>query len=373
MSNIKIVDNGEYGEIICRFLQSNLHKVVKVEGNDLWEILSDILIGTKETRFGPRPTPENAVVIRSVVKKATDMALPIPILIPWGGRKMDKNLSLDVAELSALRQLLHVDEMVKKFYAPGLIMRIRIEDINARWLYKENEGIDDYSSSLQSLIRLIKGDSKILGVRESEVMNLDEYMTLAEEYSELLSKAIWAMEEFPDMDIMQIPEYVTLLEKGWKGDIPKHQRDYYLDRYKRLYPGKEKEEYYSMLADYFAGSKVRYDLNGRCAPMTRVKDFIQINFAHPVPGAPRSIFSNTLYYRTVPESMGRTHIAPWRAKGFLEIMDDIVTPKLIHPGAEHEALRKNITTFESEHEDSVQVRTDYAYMDSMVRYMPVIM
>lgn len=361
---------GEYGEIIRRFFQSNLHKVAKVEGEELWEILAEVLIGTKETRFGPRPKPEDAVVVRSVIKTAIDMLQPIPVLVPWGGRKMDKNLSLDVAELSALRQLLHVDEMVKKFYAPGLLINIRIEDTGARWLYKDNDGIDDYSIGLQNLVNIIKGDSKITAIRESELMDYDTYASLSEEYSELLFKAIWAMEEFPDMDKKLIPEYVTLLEKGWIGDIPKVQRDYYLSRYEKMNPGKSKDEYYTMLADYLAGSKVRYLLNGRAEPKTPVGKHIQITFAHPIPGAPRNLFSNTLYYRTVPESMGRTHIAPWRAKGYLEIVDDLVMPKIVHPGATYEGIRKNVTEVTGDDGNSVVIRTDFSYSDSSFIYVP---
>ena len=78
-----------------------------------------------------------------------------------------------------------------------------------------------------------------------------------------------------------------------------------------------------MAADYLGGAKARYVLNGRAAPTSCIEGdpYIGISFVPPIPGAPVSLFSNTLYYRTVPMKDGRTHIAPWRAKGYLEIGD----------------------------------------------------
>jgi hypothetical protein len=79
-----------------------------------------------------------------------------------------------------------------------------------------------------------------------------------------------------------------------------------------------------MISDYFAGAKVRYDLNGRAQPVTPVGSFIQVTFIPTVPGAPVSLFNNALYWRTVPASQGRTHIPPWRAKGYFKIGTEVL-------------------------------------------------
>jgi len=89
------------------------------------------------------------------------------------------------------------------------------------------------------------------------------------------------------------------------------------------------EDYIIMAADYLGGAKARYDLNGRAEPHTPVGSFISISFIPPIPGSPVSMFNNVLYYRTVPANQGRTHIAPWRAKGYLEIdVDNSVKAKV---------------------------------------------
>lgn len=355
---------GEYGDIIRSYFQRSFPKIATMKGKDLLEILTSVMVGSKELRFGSLPSPENLVTIRKTMTKAIDLGLPIPVLVPWGGRKMDKNLSIDVAEVAALKQLTMVDECVRKLYPPGLRIQIRIEDVNAEWLYKEDDGIQEYSSSMSKLIDIVKGETRMMGIRESWMMDKEQYIFLAKMYSKLLKDVLIAQIAMPSMDVATVPAYQTLVEKGWKGLIPKEQRDYYLERYARMYPNLSEEEHIELLADYFAGSKVRYDLNGRCAPEGPVGSFIQMNFAHPVPGAPDSIFNNTLYYRTVPASHGRTHIAPWRAKGYMDVVGNEAVARLVHPGATMADLIPNSATlFDEAADKSVVIKTDYTYRD----------
>lgn len=378
IEKMKVIAKGEYSPIIRRYFQGSLPKTAVIKGKDLLEILTTILLGSKDQRYGPKPSPESLVAIRVTIQKAVELGLPIPVLVPWGGRKMDKDIKLDIAEVSAIRQLLSVDECVRNVYPPGLQIRVRIEDINAEWLYKDSEGIEEYSSGMQKLITMTKGDTKIIGIVESEMMDKGKYMKLATSYSILLSRVIGHQIASPDVNVWDIPEYQKLAERGWKGDIPKEQRDYYLDRYKRIEPNISDVEAVMKLADYFAGSKVRYDLNGRGNPQTEVGSFIQINFAHPVPGAPEAIFNNTLYYRTIPGNLARTHIAPWRAKGYLAMIDDQVTPKLVNPGAETKELRSNTVMLVNENNetDTLLIQADYTYSENvfaMPYILPVMM
>lgn len=319
---VKLLNKDPYGEVICRYFAQSHPKSIQPTTKQLLDILTIVLIGDKNVRYGPVPDPEQLVVVRKVIADAIAAGIPIPILVPWGGRKLDKALKLDIAELSALKQILDIDEMVRKYYPLGLQINVRIEDINAAWLYKDEEGIAEYSKGMQQMIKMFKGDALIQGLLESEIMNAGDYIAMATMYSKLLTDVILAQMENSDVDVLQLPSYLTLVEKGWKGRIPAEQRNYYLDRYQVMDPGKTRLEYARKLADYFAGSKVRYDLNGRGDAKHWANQFIQINFATPVPGAPLSIFNNTLYYRTVPTKDGRTHIAPWRSKGYLEIQPD---------------------------------------------------
>lgn len=370
---MKVTGKGEYGELIRHYFQGSFPEIAVKKGKDLLNILTDVLVGSKDLRYGPLPSPEALVTIRKTIQKAIEFGEPIPILVPWGGRKMDKNLSLDIAEISGLKQLLRVDECVRKSYAPGLLIRVRIEDINAEWLYNDQQGIQEYSEGMTKLIGMIKGNTKIIGVLESQMMGRMDYFRKANEYSPLLQRVLESKRLYPTVETKDILAYQELISRGWVGEIPQEQREYYIGRYRKLYPNQSEEVYEKLLADYFAGSKARYDLNGRGDPKTEVGSFIQINFAHPVPGAPATIFNNTLYYRTIPACLTRTHIAPWRAKGYLSVIGDIVTPKIVFPGQDLEELVMNSTRLSKEDDsEALIVSTDYRYEDDLSPYlMPI--
>mgnify|MGYP003433826117 FL=1 len=375
MTKMKVNGQGEYSDLITRYFQNSFPEIAVVKGKDLLEILTTILVGSKNLRYGSMPSPENLVTIRKTIFKAVEMGLPIPVLIPWGGRKMDVKLKLDVAEVSALRQLLAVDQCIRKVYSPGLQMRVRIEDLNAIWLYKSEEGVEEYSEGMKTLIDMLKGDTKIIGVRESEMMNKQQYLDMSEEYALLINAVLTLQLAYPSMSVWDMDPYKELVSKGWKGEIPKEQREYYLDRYKRMDEDLADSEATAKLADYFGGSKTRYDLNGRGNPVTEVGSFIQINFSHPVPGAPEGIFNNTLYYRTIPGNMARTHIAPWRAKGYLQISESYNTPKLVFPGTKISDIIKGKTLLVDENDENkfVEISTDHVYQISLAEAMPYIM
>jgi hypothetical protein len=360
---MKVTSMGEYGEIISRYFQSGFPKSATTSKSQILDIVTDLLVGTKEYRQGPKPSVESLYTIRQTLAKAIEKGVSIPVVVPWGGRKMDKTLGLDVAEVSAIRQILQVDNVVRKVYAPGLKIRIRIEDLNAEWLYKEITGIKRYSYDLKTLVDLVKGEAQMIGVLETEMMDYGEYMQLSARYSDLLKTVLKVQTMSPNADIREISAFKELLSKGWKGEIPLEQREYYLKRYRKLYPELQEDDYITKLADYFGGSKARHDMKGLGAPTLEDGSYLQINFATPVPGAPRDMFSNTLYYRTIPESYGRTHIAPWRGKGYIEILDDNPIPKITCEKIN--GMYESEITIEGE-DNSVNVRTDYTLATAVI-------
>lgn len=295
---------------------------MKVSAKQLLEILTLIIVGDKDLRYGPVPRPEQLVVIRKTIMDAITLGVPIPVLVPWGGRKLHKSLKLDVAEVSAIRQIIRVDEAVRMYYPIGMDINVAIEDTGARWLYKEEDGIEEYSMGLQKLIEMLKGDSSIKGIRESELMDNAAYDLASKTFSDLLYKVITQQLLTPLVDVNILPAFQELTRLGWKGELPAEQRNYYLDRYRVMEPGQTQDHYVWKLADYFAGSKARYVLNGRGNPASKVDSYIKLSFINAIPGAPTSMFNNTLYYRTIDMKDGKTHIAPWRSKGFLEIQPD---------------------------------------------------
>ncbi len=370
----KIIGKGEYGNVISQYFKSSFPKIATFKNGELLEVLTDVLIGTKEYRYGSKPNIESQYRIRETLRKAIELRAPIPILVPWGGRKVDPTISVDIAEVSAVRQLVMVDQLVKQFYPPGLHIHIRIEDTGAFWIYRvqdTDESIERYSSDMIKLVDFLKGDTSIEPIRESKLMNRQEYFRLSEEYSELIEETIQTLREFKGLDINSIPAFKKLKDAGWVGDINKEQQAYYVERYKKLYPNLKQGEYDLMLADYLGGSKARYDLKGVAEPDSSVGSYIKISFVPPIPGAPEGMFNNTLYYRTLPASHGRTHIAPWRGKGYLELVDEVPVAKITYSSRDIPDLFRNEVEISEDEHNALIIRVDYVLTSSIANLYAV--
>lgn len=330
---IECLNHIPYGDVICKHFVRNLPTILPGRNTDIINILTDLVIGSKQLRYGPLPSPERLVNIRNVIRDAVAKQLPIPILVPWGGRKARAGNSLDVAEISGIQRIMEVNETVKQFHKPGMLIRLRIEDINANWLYRDEsdaaEEIDTYSSAVYNLIDEMT-DLNFSPIKETQmIQSSDLYFNRATQLSEMILDYLVASESMPEQYWHTLAEFKILEIEGWQGLIPREQREYYYARYMGLDPDITLPEAMKKLADYFAGSKARHEMNATGKPKTSVDGFIQANFAHPVPGAPEGLFSTTIYWRTIPFSDGRTQIAPWRAKGYLLINKDAVTTKIM--------------------------------------------
>lgn len=335
---IRTLNDDPYSKIICNYFAVHFNKAIVPNAKELLDILTIIIVGDKNIRLGAAPDPEQLVVIRQTISKSIELNLPIPILIAWGGRKTDINKGVDVAEIAAIYQIMRLDDNIKKYYPQGIYVNIRIEDTGADWIYREEsedvfERIEAYSSQFTDIVKQLSKGKAIHPVRESWLMKRDAYFDVSSKYSVLIADVIkWKMllnEDISFEKMASLGSMAQLISLGWKGELPMKQISHYIERYKVLYPGKSMDKYIIMAADYLGGAKARYDLNGRGNPDTEVGSFISISFIPPIPGSPVSMFNNVLYYRTVPMNQGRTHIAPWRAKGYLEIeIDNSVSAKV---------------------------------------------
>ena len=371
----KIINNDPYGQVICRWFNQSFPKLAPISKQSTLEIISSLMIGTKENRLGPIPPPEHLVVIRETIRKSIELGLPIPVLVPWGGRKTNPNLSVDMAEVSALMQLITLDDAVRQYHAPGLLINIRVEDLGADWLYTDTYldymegafGVEKYCYDFTSLTEVLCADKNIKAISENDLMPARAYYDLSLSYTELIYDTLSILNSQKGVDIESIKSYQQLVNLGWKGTFPEEQQEYYYSRYRALYPGKSEDSYRKMLAKYLGGAKARYDLNGRGEPKTD-GTFIQITFVPPVPGAPTGMFNNTLYWRTCPASQSRTHIAPWRAKGYLKISDDEVQVKIANFGEEIiSELYSSETTIQRSPVESVVIKTDYLLLDGTTK------
>lgn len=353
------LDSDPYAALISRFFQSEFPANAFVTKEDQIELLTAVLIGTNNIRFGPKPNPESLVAIRDVMRAAVAAKQAIPVLVPWGGRKTVFSRGIDVAEVVALKQLSCLQAGIRKIYEPGLQVNIRIEDAGAMYLYvrdgKDSDtSVEAYSSDFQKLIRVLNLPF-VNPIRESSLMDYNEYANVS---NEILDPMYNYLVESDAIGIRSDSlHYKKLLDLGWKGEIPNTQREYYKRRYVAHDPSITPYSANKQLAEYFAGSLARYKLKGTAADPEWKGQYIQISFVPPVPGAPVALTSRNIYYRTIPEKLSRNHMPAWRSKGYFKITDDEASPRL---ASFHEKVELTPqTTVLSRAGESVTINTDY--------------
>lgn len=363
---MKISLQGEnpYGELICQYFHKTFPKVSNLNSQGLLEVISSILIGTKETRYGSIPLPEHQVVVRKVIATAIERGEPIPILIPWGGRKAIAEQRLDVAEIAGLRQLILADNLVKSYYPSGLNINIRIEDLGAMYMYRKErkkESILQYSSDFERIIYITRGDTLLNPISEWSLMDEPDFFNISDDYATIMLQYLHDSDQVHRLGTGTA--FSELIKHGWKGEVSWEQRQYYYDRYKAMNPIITEVQAQKQLAEYLANSLVRYQLNGRAEPKTDY-GFIQLTYVQPIPGVPTSMFNNTLYWRPVPLSESRSHISPWRAKGYLCIQGNDVKTKVTsfnNSDILDQLIPSSVVISNDDY--SVQVQADYLLTD----------
>jgi len=370
--NIIISKEEPYAVLIEQYIAQQFPLLTTITGENLVDVLTTILIGNKDTRFGPTKSPESLVVIRNVIRNAVADQQPIQILMPWGSMKSDQTDHIDMAELLAISTLIKLSEAVKRVYKPGIYIRIRIEDYSGVQLFSYPKTLDmvtagiinNYCNKLENLIEILGGNDVIEPIRESNMNKVNEfYLTvnnLKPYFVDYLSKTNDVIAENPLFNPIDYDSYNELKAFGWNGIISSEQRQYYYNTYKKLY-NSDQEEAIELLSLYLAQSLSRRILNMNGAG--KWKEYIQLTFCAPVPGIPSGFDHNYIYYRTVPISQARTHICPWRAMGYLRIYRDKVCSKIcsLAEYREKELIPSSFTL--SNNDFSVEIDSSYILVD----------
>lgn len=345
-----------YLPVIERFLRTEIGGRIDNRGV-LLDALTEVLVGTNNLRYGPRPSPEQLVSIRQVITHHTEQGTPIPFLVPWGSRKPNIRHSVDVAELMGLRVMVDLHERIGRHYNPGAMFSIRVEDTNAEYMFRRETvngpAVAQYRDRFVKLAQVVRG-GVLIPHPESELMDPFDYLNRTAALVPIIEAYINQTDTHAD-DAKRLP--ASMIDIGWKGIIPDEQREFYRSRYRKLYPNENAGMTNRRLAEYFAGSLARYQLGGTGAPN---EPFITLSFVPPVPGTPDSLASRRLYYRTLPASMARSHMPGWRAKGYLRIGEGTVTPKITSfqdlPSDLHQCV---VTLTSDDGECSTDLQTDY--------------
>lgn len=352
----------EYGTKIELFLAQHL-PTVRLPSGTVLDAVTEAFLSTSQHRYGPRPSPENLVELRKVMKLWMDIGQPIPILVPWGSKKAH-GATPDVAEVMALKVIECLKERVEAFYPPSVHVVLNIEDVGGKYtratepdFIKQSNEIDSYADSMKRLVVATGNGRWLEAIPESRSVDWAAFFGYAAYNVEpVLQDAIY--EVFTD-GAPQEDTQAALRKIGWKGDLPIEQIQFYMQRYAKIYPGLTDVQKMKILGRYLAQAFTRYQLNSKVFYYKEWRDnYINLNFSAPVPGMPTTLANRRLYYRTIPTKFTENHMPAWRAKGYVVITENgDVTPKLAHWGDER-PYHKNAVLLQG-FGTTVEVDADY--------------
>lgn len=302
-----------------------------LQKEDLIECLVGIFVSTNIIRYGPAPNKESLETIAVAISNCVKKKIPIPILCPWGSKKPKNYESIDIAELMALHMLHMLHTQVKAYYEPGIMVNLRIDDVSGYHLFFDQEGSEAssvrYVNDLLLLIKILDYDF-INPITESIFVDKHTFFEFAENVKISFLDYLSSTDQNEFQHIDSLDSWNRLKQLGWSGHIPFEMRNFFKQQYSVMYQGISETKKQELLSRYFAGTVARMHFKATAKDPSWKNNFLQLNFLPAAPGTPFNLISNRLSYRTVPENFGRTHIPPWRAKGFLEIRSDTIKPKV---------------------------------------------
>ncbi len=301
-------------DLVSRFLLNEMPGVSVNGKENVVDKITSLLMGTRHTRLAGCPNPESQVLIRGVVRGAMEEGRAIPILVPSGPKK-NAGGPVDLAELSAIKTLVCLQESVQKVYEPGLSIRVRLE--NATGLYLEGPealpAMDLYCSGFAHLCKLMSNrvsDSQFIFPRmEAEGALADQYLDKAKEFAQVFQKAYDTGTED------------DLVKAGWSGGLSDDWKRYLDGRYVKIYPHFTQQQRNEMASKYLGNllARVKLGLRGDDPEWQVGGRHIEIGFALPAPNAP--LASCRVFYRTMSTRQTKLHMPFWRSKGFFRIVD----------------------------------------------------
>lgn len=307
-----------HGRLLEQFVRVQFPEVSGGNTEDILESVMTEFLGTKACRLGPKPNIESQFIMREVVRQAINQGVALPVLIPSAAAKRPLSAQIDLAEMSAISMIGCLNDRIRRHYAPGLDVRIRMEDATKHVIADgdyPSEHVDDvingYVTAFTRLIKVMGHGDFITPVLESVASGgLSQFISKADDVLPLF-------ERYLNMPNDQHRQDLELA--GWGGGLSTAMLQYFYDRYARLYPKESRESHHYRMAQYFASILARRQLRGEGRhdgwPRT-----LELSFAPPMPDAPR--VAPRVYYRTAVRNGLAPHMAYWTARGVFAIGDD---------------------------------------------------
>lgn len=300
-----------YEDLIQQFLYEQFPST-DVDPNVQFEAISAEVLGTKQRRFGPLPSPEVQVKLRDIIRATGDG--PLTFFVAWGSKQVEED-GVDILEFFALKQLSSLQSALARF-GKASHFHFRLDDSTDTFLLGEKRapGIRQYFKVIEDLAVNMLAPNTAHFHYEG---HWKEFKHMADSFRPVFAAYLADQEN---------PSAFTCLQRiGWKGAIPKEQQEYYYRSFKKRGYGNPVVE----LARYFSATLARVKLGVVGAPEGK---HIQIAFNHPVPGHPMA--GNRVYYRTIPENYTHFHETPWIGKGVVRINSDRSCCPRFHQGEE---------------------------------------
>lgn len=206
--------------------------------------VTDALIGSKATRYGPLPCLTNYNYLSDVVHRYVKKNAPIDVVVMWGAAKgyarFRNHLHADVADLLALRRMKKVNDEVRQHYPPGVVFRIVWENLTELMmspldLFNVNHAASTYRKGLQRLADGLGVGNDIaivdeLGLIYAHGGDPQKFIDQARAAGQLLYAQYLAGEASGWKDVEHTAEYQALQAAGWNGVVTKDKWDHYAAR-----------------------------------------------------------------------------------------------------------------------------------------------
>ncbi len=288
-------------------------------------------VGTKGVRLGPMPSRASTEQMRTAVQACIDAGLPIPVLIPSAAVKVPPAAGeLDLAELSAIRQLMALQGRVAQHYGPGLHFRIRFEDAVELLISEGVPGlrcaVDRYTRNFAALTRLLGADRYIEGVRETDYAPELTIMGEAKRAANYFLAYLHDSHDLEDREHPQLHTYRLLQQVGWSGGVSHELRGFFRQRFLRNYPERAEEQHYPMVARYLGSIVARR----RCGAVGIDRSWpghLELSWVPAIPGTEST--GCRIYYRTAPRVVTSDHLAPWVARAVVRRPGDGGQPRIM--------------------------------------------
>lgn len=300
--------------LVDRFLVNELPGATFEQGEAVVDKISSLFMGTRNVRLAGCPSPESQVLIRSVIREAMAQGKPIPVLSAAGPKKSNSG-QIDLAEFSAMQQLVCLQERVLKYYEPGMSFRIRLEDTTGTFLepVDSTAEMNQYCTDFIRLCRLLEeriGGHFLEPWRESSNV---------EQSGKMLKLAHHNIKAFEHAYLTGDSSGVEAA--GWRSGVGQDWRDFLDERYSKLFPQWTEERRAYQAARYLSSTLARHltQMSGATPDWTVNGAHLDVSFATPAPGAAKA--STRVYYRTMSVKQTKQHLPYWRGKGYFRLVD----------------------------------------------------